>query len=62
MDFSNSFLQLIAVVLTLLMALVAVVNWLNRRHGGFMRGWSGAVFISVCWIAAIALIMLKVQG
>ena len=62
MDFSNPFLQVIAVVLGFLMALVAGANWLNRRHGGFMRGWSGAVFISVCWIAAIALIMLKVRG
>ena len=62
MDFSNPFLQAIAVVMALLMSLVAAVNWLNRRHGGFMRGWSGAVFISVCWIAAIALIMMKVQG
>ena len=62
MDFSNPFLQAIAVVMALLMSLVAAVNWLNRRHGGFMRGWSGAVFIGVCWIAAIALIMMKVQG
>lgn len=61
MDFSDKYLVLLAAVLALLTGLVALANWLNRRHGGFVRGWAGAIFIGVCWLAALAFIMLKLR-
>jgi len=61
MDFSDKYLQLLALFLAVLMGLVELANWLNRKHGGFVRGWAGAIFIGVCWIAALAMIILKVR-
>lgn len=62
MDFSNAYLQLLGAILLALMGSVAIANWLNRRHGGFMKGWSGAIFIAVCWIAVMVFIVLRVRG
>ena len=60
MDLSNHYLQVLGVVLAVVMGGIALANWLNRRHGGFLRGWAGAVFIGICWFAAIVAIVLKV--
>ncbi len=62
MDFSDGYLQILALFLAVLMGAVELANWLNRRHGGFVRGWASAIFIGVCWIAALAMIMLRVRG
>lgn len=62
MDFSNAYLQIFGVALAVLMGAIALVNWLNRRHGGFLKGWAGMVFIAVCWIAALLFIALRVRG
>jgi len=61
MDLSNHQLEVLAIVLAIVMGAIALGNWLNRRHGGFLRGWAGAVFIGICWIAAIAVIFIKVS-
>lgn len=58
MDFSETHLQILALVLAVLMGTIALVNWLNRRHGGFLKGWAGMVFIAACWIAALVFIAL----
>lgn len=62
MDLSNHQLQVLGIVLAVVMGAIALGNWLNRRHGGFLRGWAGAVFIGICWIAAITVIVLRVAG
>lgn len=62
MDFSDPYLQILALGLALLMGAIALVNWLNRRHGGFLKGWAGMVFIAVCWIAALIFIALRVRS
>ncbi|HTI96373.1 MAG TPA: hypothetical protein VL425_07690 [Rudaea sp.] len=62
MDFSDPYLQILALGLALLMGTIALVNWLNRRHGGFLKGWAGMVFIAVCWIAALIFIALRVRS
>jgi len=59
MDFSDRYLVLLGAILAMLTGLVALVNWLNRKHGGFVRGWAGAIFIGVCWLAALVFIVLK---
>jgi hypothetical protein len=61
MDFSDKYLLWLAVFLAVLMGLVELANWLNRKHGGFVRGWAGAIFITVCWVAAMAMIVLKLR-
>lgn len=62
MDFSDTYQQIVAVALAVLMGAIALVNWLNRRHGGFLKGWAGMVFIAVCWIAALVFIALRARG
>ena len=62
MDFSAAYLQILALTLALLMGTIALVNWLNRRHGGFLKGWAGMVFIAVCWIATLVFIVLRARG
>lgn len=62
MDFSDANLQILGMALAVLMGAIALANWLNRRHGGFLKGWAGMVFIAVCWIAALVLIALRARG
>lgn len=62
MDFSDTFQQILALALVVLMGAIALANWLNRRHGGFLKGWAGMVFIAVCWIAALVFIVLRARG
>lgn len=62
MDFSDAYLKTLGIIVALLMGSVALANWLNRRHGGFMKGWAGALFIAVCWSAGMVFIFLKVHG
>ena len=62
MDFSDKYMQVLGVILALSMGLIAAVNWLNRKHGGFVKGWAGAVFIAICWFGAMAWIVLRLKG
>jgi len=62
MDFPDTYQQILAVVLAVLMGAIALVNWLNRRHGGFLKGWAGMVFIAVFWIAVLVFIVLRARG
>jgi len=55
-------LQILFLTLAIVMAVVGALNWLNRRHGGFARGWAGAIFIGICWGAAILVIWTKVNS
>ena len=59
MSFSDKYLQMLGAVLAVSMAIVAAANWLNRKHGGFARGWAGAIFIAVCWFGALSVIVYK---
>lgn len=61
MDFSDSYMQTLGIVLTAVMAAVAGANWLNRRHGGFLRGWAGGVFIAICWFGVLGAIVLRLE-
>ncbi|MBS0558398.1 MAG: hypothetical protein JSR27_13420 [Proteobacteria bacterium] len=62
MNFADTYLQLLAIALLVLMGGIALANWLNRGRGGFMKGWAGVVFIAVCWIAALLVIVARVRG
>ncbi|HZP67230.1 MAG TPA: hypothetical protein VFB32_13085 [Rudaea sp.] len=59
MDLSDNYLQALIVALMTSTALVAAANWLNRKHGGFMKGWAGAIFIAVGSVGAFAILLLK---
>jgi len=59
---TNKFLEILFCVLAAAMAAVGALNWLNRRHGGFVKGMGGAIFIGICWTAAILAIVLKVRS
>jgi len=61
MDFSDPYMQLLGIVIAAVMAAIAGVNWLNRRHGGFLRGWAGGVFIAICWFGVIGAILLRLN-
>ena len=61
MDFSDRYLEVLGVAAAFAMTVVALINWLNRKHGGFVKGWAGAIFIGVCWIGAVAIILLKLK-
>jgi len=59
--FTDNFLAILAIVLTVLLGGTAFANWLLRARGGFLKGWAGAVFISACWIAGLALIVSELE-
>ena len=61
MNLSNEFLVNLSIVLAVSMAALALLNWMFRKHGGIAKGWAGAVFIGICWIAALVFIIKKVS-
>lgn len=60
MNLSNQIYVLLGLVLALPMAVVALLNWLLRNRGGFARGWAGAIFVAMCWIAGMILIVTRI--
>jgi len=61
MDFSDKYLGAFAIAAALAMGGVAAANWLNRRHGGFVKGWAGAIFIGICWTSAMLWLLVRVR-
>jgi hypothetical protein len=57
---SNQFLLLLGLLLAVPVVVVAVLNWSFRSQGGIAKGWGGALFIGLCWIATVALILQRV--
>lgn len=62
MNFSDEALVYLGVALAVPLAAVALLNWIFRKRGGFARGWTGAFFIGICWIAALVFIIEKVSS
>jgi hypothetical protein len=61
MNFSDESLLYLGVALAMPIATLTIVNWMRRDRGGFARGWTGAIFIGICWIAGLAFIIEKVS-
>lgn len=61
MDLSNQTLLLLGVLLATPVVVVAIVNLIFHPRDGIARGFGGALFIGLCWVATIALIVLKVS-
>ena len=60
MDFSDPNLLSIGLLMAAPIFALGLLNLaLRPRGGGFLRGWTGAVFIGICWIAAIAMILAR---
>jgi len=62
MNYSDPALVYLSVALAVPLAAMAMLNWAFRNRGGFARGWAGAVFIGICWIAAIVVIIERVSS
>lgn len=62
MNLSDQFYLLLSIALVLPIALLLLLNFLMRNHGGFAKGWASGVFILVCWVAALLLILWRVSG
>jgi|GEM_PF-1453812 len=61
MNSSYDDLTYIGIALAIPLAVVAILNWSFSRRGGFIRGWAGALFIGICWIAGLLLILERVS-
>ncbi len=62
MNLSDQTYLIVGVALGLPMAIVALLNWLLRNHGGFARGWAGAIFVGLCWAVGMAIIVTRAVG
>ena len=62
MNFSDPALLYLAVALAVPIAAMAMLNWALRNRGGFAKGWTGAVFIGICWVAAIVVIINRASS
>jgi len=62
MDLSNQTLLLLGVLLTTPVVVVAIVNLIFHPRNGIVRGFGGALFIGLCWVATIGLIIQKVAN
>ncbi|WP_300620345.1 hypothetical protein [Dokdonella sp.] len=60
MTYSDPNLWIIIALVPLSVAVTATANWLFRKRGGIATGWGGALFIGLCWVAALALIIQRV--
>ena len=54
---SDPLLWVIMLVVAVSVAATGLLRWLYRRRGGLTAGWGGALFVGLCWIAALALIV-----
>lgn len=60
MDFSDPTMVQIGLLLAVPILALGLLNLLLRkRGGGFLRGWTGALFIGLCWAAAIVMILKR---
>jgi hypothetical protein len=59
MDFSNTLLIQVGLALALPIFVLAMLNWLWRKQGGLAKGWAGAIFLSLCMVAALAIIVAR---
>lgn len=62
MNFSDPKLLYIAMLLAVPVLTVSLLNLLLRKRGGLLRGWTGALFIGLCWIGALALIVIRLRS
>ena len=62
MNLSDQTYLILGIVLGLPMVIVALLNWVLRNHGGFARGWAGAIFVGICWAAGMTIIVFKAIG
>ena len=62
MDFSNPTLFHAGLLIALPVLVMALLNWLLRGRGGLAPGWTGAVFIALCWITALTIIVMRLRA
>ena len=62
MDLSNQTLLLLGVLLMTPVVVVAILNLIFHPRNGIARGFGGALFIGLCWVATIGLIIHKVAN
>jgi len=62
MNYSDPAFAYLAAVLAVPIAAMAALNWAFRNRGGFAKGWTGAVFIGICWVAALVFIFTRVAS
>lgn len=60
MNFSDPVYFWLAIFLGVPTTLLAGLDFLLRKRGGFLTGWVGAIFIAIGWTAAMALILARV--
>lgn len=60
MDLGNPSLLFLAILLAAPVLLVALINVVFHPRGGIVRGLGGALFIAVCWVAAVGSIVWRV--
>ena len=61
MNYSDEFLIQLCAALAVPIALLTILNWIFRKRGGIAKGWTGAVFIGICWVASLLLILKRVS-
>lgn len=54
---SDPLLWVILFVVVVSVVATGLLRWLYRKRGGMTAGWGGALFVGLCWIAALALII-----
>lgn len=59
MSHANEVLLLIAALIVVPALVAGTMYWTHRRQRGVVKGWGGALFILLCWFAALALILYK---
>lgn len=59
MNHANEVLLLVAAPAALASLVAGTMYWTHRRGVGVVKGLGGALFILLCWIAALALILYR---
>lgn len=56
---SDPLLWVIVAVIAVAVVATGMLRWLQTKRGGLAAGWGGALFIGLCWIAALVLIVYR---
>ncbi|MCD9033243.1 hypothetical protein LDO32_16075 [Luteimonas sp. Y-2-2-4F] len=51
---------LVALLVVVPVLIVAVLRFAFRHRGGIGTGIGGAIFVTLCWVAALAIILYRV--
>lgn len=62
MEFNLSSWVTILGLFALPVVVIGVLRFAYRKRGGIGTGWGGTLLISLCWLAALLSLLMRIRG